>query len=323
MLASARHAGRRRGARWMAVRRVPEPLVPRRAMAGGSLSLAVALGTVRRAGLTGAEVYAALPDQRRAAFLYRWPTCRDGPYAPGPLRDLLSVGRQGSGRFPADVVRPPPRRMRRTSRAPPSHARVLPGCPEAAVISAIRDRANLIAADLGLPQVTGGIVIAVDYAPAAKATLLLFGPDGLPRLVAKLARRVEGERALVTEYDALTSLWAARRVRQPRTAPSARPRTRRRTAGAALDRRAWDPVDGPLLHARSRTSPGPGGPGLRCRWRVAGSFPGGDSQRNGELGRGGVRGVDPADDAPLPRRSRVERLGIRPLRPPVAICVPC
>jgi Phosphotransferase enzyme family len=78
------------------------------------------------------------------------------------------------------------------------------------VISAVRDRANLIAADLGLPQVTGGIVIAVDYAPAAKATLLLFGPDGLPLLVAKLARRAEGERALKAEYDALTNLWSAR-----------------------------------------------------------------------------------------------------------------
>jgi hypothetical protein len=35
----------------------------------GSTSLGAALGAVRRAGLTGAEVYAALPDQRRAAFL--------------------------------------------------------------------------------------------------------------------------------------------------------------------------------------------------------------------------------------------------------------
>lgn len=78
------------------------------------------------------------------------------------------------------------------------------------MIGAVRDRANLIAADLGLPQVTGGIVIAVDYAPAAKATLLLFGPDGLPVLVAKLARRAEGERALTAEYDALTDLWSAR-----------------------------------------------------------------------------------------------------------------
>ena len=35
----------------------------------GSLSLAGALGAMRRAGLTGIEVYAALPDQRQAAFL--------------------------------------------------------------------------------------------------------------------------------------------------------------------------------------------------------------------------------------------------------------
>lgn len=77
------------------------------------------------------------------------------------------------------------------------------------MISAVRDWANLVAANFGLPQVTGGIVIAVDYAPCAKATLLLCGPDGLPLLVAKLARRPEGERALVTEYDALTNLWSA------------------------------------------------------------------------------------------------------------------
>jgi hypothetical protein len=42
------------------------PAAPLRA---GSLSLRAALGVVRQGGLTGAEVYAALPDQRRAAFL--------------------------------------------------------------------------------------------------------------------------------------------------------------------------------------------------------------------------------------------------------------
>jgi hypothetical protein len=35
----------------------------------GSTSLTAALGAVRHAGLAAAEVYAALPDQRRAAFL--------------------------------------------------------------------------------------------------------------------------------------------------------------------------------------------------------------------------------------------------------------
>lgn len=88
------------------------------------------------------------------------------------------------------------------------------------MIGAVRDRANLIAANLGLPQVTGGIVIAVDYAPAAKATLLLFGPDGLPLLVAKLARRADGERALVAEHDVLTTLWSVR----PRTVSAELPR---------------------------------------------------------------------------------------------------
>jgi Phosphotransferase enzyme family len=78
------------------------------------------------------------------------------------------------------------------------------------VISAVRDRANLIAANLGFPRVTGGIVVAIDYAPAAKATLLLFGPGGLPLLVAKLARCAEGERALAAEFDVLRNLWPTR-----------------------------------------------------------------------------------------------------------------
>jgi hypothetical protein len=42
------------------------PAAPLRA---GSLSLRGALSVIRRAGLTRPEVYAALPDQRRAAFL--------------------------------------------------------------------------------------------------------------------------------------------------------------------------------------------------------------------------------------------------------------
>lgn len=97
------------------------------------------------------------------------------------------------------------------------------------MISAVRDRANLVAANLGLPQVTGGIVIAVDYAPAAKATLLFFGPDGLPLLVAKLARRTEGERALAAEYDMLTHLWSARPAAV--TAELPRPLSLERVAG--------------------------------------------------------------------------------------------
>jgi hypothetical protein len=76
------------------------------------------------------------------------------------------------------------------------------------VIRAVRDRANAVATSLGLPEVTGGIVVGVDYAPAAKVTLLLFGADGLPHLVAKLARRPESERALVTEHTMLTNLWS-------------------------------------------------------------------------------------------------------------------
>jgi aminoglycoside phosphotransferase (APT) family kinase protein len=78
------------------------------------------------------------------------------------------------------------------------------------VIGAICERANAIAADRGLSPVTGGIVAAIDYAPAAKATLLLFGADGRPCLVAKLARRPESEQVLVAEHDALADVQAAR-----------------------------------------------------------------------------------------------------------------
>ncbi len=75
---------------------------------------------------------------------------------------------------------------------------------------AVRDRINAIAASRGLPRVASGIVIAVDYAPSAKATLLLFGTDGRPSLVAKLARRAETEPALAAEYAALLEIWSAR-----------------------------------------------------------------------------------------------------------------
>ncbi|MFI5065874.1 MAG: aminoglycoside phosphotransferase family protein [Streptosporangiales bacterium] len=78
------------------------------------------------------------------------------------------------------------------------------------MIGAVRDWANTAAAGLGLPQVTDGIVIGVDYSPAAKVTLLLLGTDGLPGLVAKLARRPETEPVLVAEHRALQALWSAR-----------------------------------------------------------------------------------------------------------------
>lgn len=97
------------------------------------------------------------------------------------------------------------------------------------MIGAVRDMASAVAASLGLPPVTSAIVIGVDYAPAAKVTLLLFGADGKPRLVAKLARHAESERTLVAEYDALTNLWSvgARTV----TAELPRPLTLERVAG--------------------------------------------------------------------------------------------
>jgi Phosphotransferase enzyme family len=78
------------------------------------------------------------------------------------------------------------------------------------MIGAVRDRINAISASRGLPRVTGGIVIAVDYAPAAKATLLLFGADGRPCLVAKLARCPETEPVLVAEHTALLDVWSTR-----------------------------------------------------------------------------------------------------------------
>jgi hypothetical protein len=76
------------------------------------------------------------------------------------------------------------------------------------VIHGILDRANVVAAGFGIPPVTGGIVIGADYAPDAKVTLLLFGADRAPRLVAKLARHPETEAALAAEYAMLTNLWA-------------------------------------------------------------------------------------------------------------------
>ena len=101
-----------------------------------------------RAGLTGAEVYAALPDQRRAAFLVPLARPRgDGPHAAGPLRDLLPVRRPWGGRLPADPVGPAPGRAGHAPRPAASRAGVLPGRTEAAVIGAVRDRANMIAAE--------------------------------------------------------------------------------------------------------------------------------------------------------------------------------
>ncbi|RPF38096.1 hypothetical protein [Streptomyces sp. TLI_185] len=47
----------------------PNRWYPAAPLRPGSLSLTAALRATRRAGLTGAAVYAALPDQRRAAFL--------------------------------------------------------------------------------------------------------------------------------------------------------------------------------------------------------------------------------------------------------------
>jgi hypothetical protein len=78
------------------------------------------------------------------------------------------------------------------------------------MIGAVRDRINAISTSHGLPRVTGGIVIAIDYAPAAKATLLLFGADGRPCLVAKLARCPETEPVLVAEHAALRDVWSTR-----------------------------------------------------------------------------------------------------------------
>lgn len=47
----------------------PNRWYPGAPMRAGSLSSSRAVRTIRRAGLTGAELYAALPEQRRAAFL--------------------------------------------------------------------------------------------------------------------------------------------------------------------------------------------------------------------------------------------------------------
>lgn len=76
------------------------------------------------------------------------------------------------------------------------------------MIQAVQEMANAVAATLGLPPVTSAMVIGIDYDRAAKVTLLMFGADGKPRLVAKLARRAESERALMAEYNALLQLWS-------------------------------------------------------------------------------------------------------------------
>jgi hypothetical protein len=47
----------------------PNRWYPGAPLRAGSLSSGRAVRTIRRAGLTGAELYAALPEQRRAAFL--------------------------------------------------------------------------------------------------------------------------------------------------------------------------------------------------------------------------------------------------------------
>lgn len=97
------------------------------------------------------------------------------------------------------------------------------------MMGAVLEMANAVAAKPGTAKVTGAIVIGVDYAPAAKVTMLLFGADGAPRLVAKLARRADGERALAAEHDALASLWSdkARTI----TAELPKPLALRRVAG--------------------------------------------------------------------------------------------
>ena len=189
----------------------PNRWYPAAPMRAGSLSLSAALSTVRQAGLARPEIYAALPDQRHAAFLV--PLTR-----PAEMDHMLRALFQTS--FPAGgrgviAIRRVVSVLRRIALASPRARRhlmpaVLPRRREAAVIGAVCARINAIAASHGLPRVTGGIVIAVDYAPAAKATLLLFGTDGRPCLVAKLARSPETERVLVAERAALLDVWSAR-----------------------------------------------------------------------------------------------------------------
>lgn len=78
------------------------------------------------------------------------------------------------------------------------------------MIGAVLQMANAAATSRGFPRVTSAIVIGVDYDCAAKVTLLMFGADGLPALVVKLARRPASEPALVCEHETLTRLWSAR-----------------------------------------------------------------------------------------------------------------
>lgn len=93
------------------------------------------------------------------------------------------------------------------------------------MIGAVLQRVNALSdsnvfADGLVPSVTSGIVIAVDYDPAGKVTMLLFCADGEPCLVAKLGRSADAEPALLAEHAALLEVWST----DPRTVTAQLPR---------------------------------------------------------------------------------------------------
>jgi Phosphotransferase enzyme family len=77
------------------------------------------------------------------------------------------------------------------------------------VIRALCERLNRLGVRQGLPLLCSGMVVGIDRDPTAKVTIILFDDAGLPGAVAKVARRMDEERAVRAEYDALVALGAA------------------------------------------------------------------------------------------------------------------
>ena len=75
------------------------------------------------------------------------------------------------------------------------------------MISAICERLNAVGPPGVTSRLTHGVVLGIDQDPAAKVTQILFDEGGLPRVVAKVARRPSAEAALRAEHRVLEALW--------------------------------------------------------------------------------------------------------------------
>lgn len=78
------------------------------------------------------------------------------------------------------------------------------------MIGAVCDRLNALGPRPRLPRLRGGLVVGLDRDPAAKVTLILFGEDGTPSVIAKVARQAAAEQALLAEHAMLLDLWKSR-----------------------------------------------------------------------------------------------------------------